>query len=124
MAEKAPQSYSDAVTRAQDMIRRGRLNDPGEHFPYKREAVAAVLEENPPAGPRGEDDDSLRASDFMTTRIADASAAYVEAQAAYLKDPGDGTLANYREAADDLVAARRAQRRKRGGGMAISGQGV
>lgn len=123
MADKQPQSYGDAVTRAQDLIRAGRLADPGEHFPYKHDTVTALLEENPPAGPSGDGDDSKRVSDFMSVRIADASAAYIDAQEVYLGDPGDATLANYQEKADDLVAARLAHRRKRGGEMAISGQG-
>ena len=124
MADKQPQSYGDAVTRAQELVRAGRLADPGEHFPYKHDAVTALLDENPPAGPGGEDDDSRRVSDFMSPRIADATQAYVQAQESYLSDPGDATLAAYQEAADDLVAARRAHRRKRGGAMSISGQGA
>jgi hypothetical protein len=124
MPEKTPGSYGEAVTRAQALVRAGRLADPGEHFPYKHDQVTALLEENPPAGPKGKDDDSLRVSDFMSVRIADATKAYVRAQEAYLRDPGDATLADYQEATDDLVAARRAHRRRRGGEMAISGQGA
>ena len=123
MAEQ-PQSYGEAVTRAQELVRAGRLADPDEHFPYKHADVTALLEENPPAGPRGADDDSLRIADFTSTRIADATDAYVQAQAAYLTDPGDATLAAYQEATDDLTAARRAHRRRRGGAMAITGQGA
>lgn len=122
MADKQPQSYGDAVTQAQDLIRAGRLADPGEHFPYKHATVTALLEENPPAGPNG--DDGKRVSDFMSTRIADASAAYIDAQETYLGDPGDATLAEYQSAAEDLVAARKTHRRKRGGEMSISGQGA
>lgn len=123
MPEKTPGSYGEAVTRAQNLIRAGRLADPGEHFPYKHDEVTALLEENPPAGPAGEGDDSLRVSDFMSQRIADATQAYVAAQQAYLENPGDVTLADYQEKTDDLTAARRAHRRKRGGEMSISGTG-
>lgn len=123
MADSKPKSFGEAVTRAQELVRAGRLADPGEHFPYKHDEVVQLLDENPAAGPDGEDDDSRRVSDFMSTRIADASQAYVQAQESYLGDPGDATLATYQEAADDLVAARRAHRRKRGGEMSISGQG-
>jgi hypothetical protein len=119
-----PQSYQEAVGQAQALVRAGRLADPGEHFPYKRAEVAALLEDNPPAGPAGEGDDSLRVSDFTSERIIAASDAYVAAQEVYLGDPGDATLAEYQEKADDLTAARRAHRRRRGGEMAISGQGA
>ncbi len=119
-----PKSFGEAVTRAQDLIRAGRLADPGEHFPYKREDVAALLAENPPAGPAGKGDDSKRVSDYTSKRIIAATGAYIAAQEAYLQDPGDVTLADYQEKADDLVAARRAHRRRRGGEMAISGQGA
>lgn len=124
MADRSPRSYGDAVTRAQDLVRAGRLADPGEHFPYRHDAVTALLAENPPAGPKGEGDDSKRVSDFMSTRIADATQAYVAAQQAYLENPGDATLAEYQEKTDDLTAARRAHRRKRGGEMSISGTGA
>jgi hypothetical protein len=124
MADKQPQTFADGVARAQDLIRQGRLNDPGEHFPYKHDTVVALLEENPPAGPNGADDDSRRVADFMSPRIADASRDYIAAQEAYLRDPGDATLAAYQEATDDLVAARRSHRRRRGGAMSVSGQGA
>jgi hypothetical protein len=115
-------SYAQAVDQARQAVARARLADPDEHYPYKADAVAQLLEENPAAGPAGPDDDSKRATDFMSTRVADASAAYIEAQAAYLRDPGDATLADYQEATDDLVAARRVHRRRRGGAMFVSGQ--
>ncbi len=123
MADSSPRSYGDAVVRAQELVRAGRLADPGEHFPYKHTKVVQLLEKNPPAGPAGKDDDSLRVTDFMSVRIADATKAYVEAQKEYLRDPGDATLAEYQEKTDDLTAARLAHRRKRGGQMSISGQG-
>lgn len=124
MAGKDTPSYADAWDEARGLLGRARLADPGEHFPYKHDEVLALLQENPPAGPGGENDDSRRVSDFMSTRIADATKAYVEAQAAYLKNAGDATLADYQEAADDLSAARRAHRRKRAGAMIVSGTGA
>ncbi|BAL87305.1 hypothetical protein AMIS_20850 [Actinoplanes missouriensis 431] len=110
------------MVQAQALIRAGRLADPDEHFPYKHEAVTALVAENPPAGPNG--DDSKRVSDYMSQRIADASEQYIAAQAAYLGDPGDGTLAAYQAATDALISARKAHRRQRGGAMFIAGQGA
>lgn len=90
-----------------------RLNDPGEHFPYKHETVTALVAENPPMGPDGPDDDRLRAEDYISPAIADATKAYIDAQAAYLSDPGDGTRAAYHGARDQLQAARAAHRKHR-----------
>ncbi len=115
------ESYGAAVAGAQQAIRQAALNDPNSHFPYKHDAVIALLEENPPAG-KDANDDSKRVSDYMTVRIADASKAYVEAQAAHLENPGDATKAAYEQAAEDLVWARQIQRRGRGGEMAVAGQ--
>ena len=89
MSSKAPQSYADAVTAAQDLVRKGRLNDPGEHFPYKH-------------------DDAVEAG--LPADIADASQRYIAAQQAYLESPGDGTRADYEAAKTELVAARQAHR--------------
>jgi hypothetical protein len=90
-----------------------RLNDPGEHYPYKHEQVTALLADNPPMGPDGPDDDRLRAEDYTSPDIADATKAYIEAQAAYLADPGDGTRAAYDGARDRLQAARAEHRKYR-----------
>lgn len=115
MATKAqPGSYAEALALAQDLLRRGRLNDPDEHFPYKHEDVSAVVAANPPMGP-GEDDDSFLAEDYMTQDIADASAAYVATQAAYLAEPGDATKADYERRTAELVEARRRHRVNRVG---------
>lgn len=98
-----------------------RLNDPGEHYPYKHDTVLALLEEDPPYGPDGPDDDRLRVSDFTSRDIADATKVYIDAQAAYLADPGDGTLSAYRAAKDALAAARRAHRVNRPAGPVVIG---
>lgn len=98
-----------------------RLTDPADHFPYKLDEVKALLAANPPLGPDGPDDDRARAEDFISAEIADASAAYVAAQAAFLSDPGDGTKAAYQGARDKLQAARAAHRVNRPAGPVIVG---
>jgi hypothetical protein len=98
-----------------------RLTDPDDHFPYKLDEVKALLEANPPLGPDGPDDDRVRAEDYLSADIADASAAYVEAQAAFLTDPGDGTKAAYQGARDKLQAARAAHRANRPAGPVVIG---
>ena len=98
-----------------------RLNDPDEHFPYKHAHVLALVDENPPMGPEGPDDDRVRAEDYLTRAIADATNAYIEAQAAYLRDPGDATRADYRDAAAKLQAARAEHRKNRTAGPTVVG---
>jgi hypothetical protein len=115
MAKAAPQSYGEAWESAQALIRAGRLNDPDEHYPYKYEHVTAVIDLNPPMGPDGPDDDRVRAEDFISQQIADATKDYIDAQAAYLDDPGDATREAYKTATDTLVTARQAHRVNRGG---------
>lgn len=110
MPDETPDSYATAIVQAQQLVRTGRLADPDEHFPYKHAAVTGLVEENPPAGPNGPDDDTVRVEDFMSQEIADATRDYVEAQEAFLRDPGDGTRAAYDATRDALVAARRAHR--------------
>ncbi len=114
-------SYAAAHAESQRLLRAGRLADEGEHFPYKHDDVTALVEENPPMGPDGPDDDRLRAEDFMSQDIADASAAYIEAQRVYLEDPGDGTKAAYDAAKRVLADARAAHRVNRGDQMNIVG---
>lgn len=104
MAE--PGSYAEALVEAQRLLRTGRMADPGEHFPYRHDAVSAVVAGNPPMGPDGPDDDRVRAEDYMSQDIADASAAYIAAQQAYLADPGDSTRAEYVEMRRVLQEAR------------------
>jgi len=109
------ESYGEAWEEAQALLRAARLTDPGEHFPYKYEVASALIAENPPMGPNGPDDDAVRAEDFMSQPIADATDDYIGAQAAYLADPGDGTAAAYETAKQTLQAARAAHRVNRGG---------
>ena len=113
--------YAAAHAESQRILREGRLADDGEHFPYRHDAVTALVAENPPAGPDGPDDDRVRLEDFMSQEIADASQRYIEAQQAYLADPGDGTRAGYESAKSALAAARQAHRVNRGDQMNIVG---
>lgn len=113
MASIKPRNYAEAWERAQELLRQGRLNDPGEHFPYKHAEVSALIAENPAYGPEGPDDDRVRVEDFITQDIADATQLYIDAQADYLEHPGDGTKAEYVSAKDRLVAARQAHRSNR-----------
>lgn len=98
-----------------------RLHDPGEHYPYKHDHVSALIAENPPAGPDGPDDDRVRVEDYISQPIADATRDYIDAQAAYLTDPGDATRAAYEQAKADLQAARAAHRENRPAGPVVVG---
>ena len=80
-----PKSYADAAEQAGTLLRQGRLADPGEHFPYKR-------------------DDAVDAG--LPAKLADATAAYVDAQQAYLEDPSEDNRDAYHAARDELVASR------------------
>jgi hypothetical protein len=91
------------------------VTDPAGHFPYKADAAHALVDENPPMGPDGDDDDRVRAEDFLTAELVDATDAYVQAQADYYRDPGEGTLDLMNQAANDLVAARQTHRANRAG---------
>jgi hypothetical protein len=75
--------------------------------------VHAAIDANHPAGPDGPGDGRARVEDFISRDIADRTADYIDAQAAYLTDPGDATRAMYRDAADRLEDARAAHRRNR-----------
>ena len=108
-----PKSFGEAHAEARAMLAQARLADPGEHYPYKASDVAALLKSNPPMGPDGAKDGAARAEDFMSQRIAEASAAYIEAQAAVVANPTPATRSAYEAAKDDLVAARRTHRRAR-----------
>lgn len=114
-------SYAAAHAESQRILREGRLADDGEHFPYKHDDVTALVAENSPMGPEGPDDDRLRAEDYMSQEIADASAAYVQAQRVYLENPGDGTKAEYEAAKLSLADARKAHRANRGNQLNVVG---
>ena len=115
MAEKAAQTYADAMARSRALLAGARLADVGEHFPYKHAEVTALIEENPPAGPMGPDDARVRVRDFTSQQIADATRDYVDAQAAYLAGPAEDTKAAYEVARDILTEARRRHRKGRDG---------
>src|SRR4051812_19141493 len=124
MAAK-PKSYGDAMVQARQVLAQSRLNDPGEHFPYKHAEVTRLIDENPPMGPgvpggiEGVDDRSREVADYMSAGIADATRDYVEAQAAYLEDPSQTNLDLYAAARDRLQAARLDHRRNRGQGFTV-----
>lgn len=124
MAAK-PKTYGEAHAAGVKLLSEARLNDPGEHFPYKHDVVIALLEDNPPMGPGvpdgvdGTDDRSREAADYMSRDIADASADYIDAQAAYLADPSASNKAAYEAARDQLQAARLDHRQGRGAGFTV-----
>lgn len=98
-----------------------RLSDPDDHFPYKHDEALALLAENPAMGPDGLDDDRVRAEDFLSPQIVAKTAAYVAAQADYLRDPGDATLEMQNQAATELTSARQAHRANRPDGPVVIG---
>lgn len=108
-----PRSMGDAVAKARADIAAARLADSDEHFPYKLDAVRELVQKDAPLGPAGPKDSSVAVQDVMSARIAEASAAYVEAQARHLENPTPATKNAYEAAKDDLVAARRSHRRSR-----------
>jgi hypothetical protein len=116
----AEQTYGELAAERVAALGRARLADPGEHFPYKREAARAAIEDDTaPAkvwvwDPRnGLVPRDRPTADFLPEAVADATEAYVTAQAAYLADPGAGTKTGYEAARDALVAARQVHRRGR-----------
>lgn len=120
-----PKTYRDAVEQANALVAEARLADPEEHFPYKLDEATAWLEAGAPAGPGapgqldGTDDTSRTPADYTSQQIIDASADYVEAQAAYLTHPNDDTRGDYESARDRLQAARLDHRQHRTGGFVI-----
>lgn len=104
---------------------RARTNDPDDHFPYKLDTVLAAVEENAPAGPEGGDDTRAMTRDFMSESIARCSAAYIEAQARYLKDPGNAEFKSvYQTQRDELIDARRRHRANRSGATVVAVRGA
>ena len=112
MSRRTP-TYEEAVAQARASIGAARLADPGEHYPYKIGTVERLLASNQAMGPGGTNDNSVQAEDVMTQRIAAASKAYIDAQAAFLTTANPATHEAYEAAKDDLVAARKAHRRSR-----------
>lgn len=121
MAKESPPGYGSAWETAQSLLRKGRLADPNEHFPYKHANVIALVEENGPVGPAGPDDDQVLVEDHMSREIADATKRYIDAQSAYLTDPGDGTRADYDASKDALQKARAQHRANRPAGPVVTG---
>jgi hypothetical protein len=120
-----PQTYGEAHEKAVRLMSQARLADPNEHFPYKIDEVLDLIDTDPPMGPgipgqvNGADDTSRTVADYMTPGIAQASAEYVDAQAAYLESPSDTTRQAYDAARDRLVAARLDHRSNRDAGFTI-----
>ena len=86
------------------------LDDPDGHFPYKADAARSALAAEPDP-----DTNNHPESWYTSEGIISASERYVQAQAEYLTNPGDGTRALMDRAAQDLIAARRDHRSTRQG---------
>ena len=111
MATKKQPTTGEALAAGRQAVAAARVNDPGEHYPYKASVVADLLDTNPAMDPG--DGSDVTAVDFMSQRIAQASEAYIAAQEQWLLDPTPANNSRYEAAKDDLVAARRNHRRNR-----------
>ena len=113
-------TYSEVQADAHRAVAEARLASPDDHFPYKAAEVRALIDEDPPMGPGvpgqldGTEDRSFEVADYITPGIAEASEAYIDAQAAYLADPSTDNRQAYDAAADRLQAARMDHRQNRG----------
>lgn len=96
------------------------VDDDAGHFPYKHDAALDVVRDDAPAGPDGPDDDRVRGGDFLSEDIVNATADYVEAQAAYYTSGDAESLSAMQEAALRLVEARIAHREGRPEGLAVT----
>lgn len=105
------ETYGDAQASARQALASARLADPDEHFPYKTADAKAALKRR--MAPDASTKDDVTGADYTSTRIIEASEAYVTAQEAYLSDPSRANRSAYEAARDDLVAARRTHRRSR-----------
>jgi hypothetical protein len=118
-------SYAQVVNQSRQAIASARLNDPNEHFPYKRQDVDDLLNRVTPMGPgspngdTGEADTSRTIVDYISADIANATGQYIDAQAAYLEDPSEDTKDEYDAARDRLQAARLDHRASRGDGFTV-----
>ncbi len=114
-----PDTYAEVVEQNRQALAQATLADPNSHFPYKHDTVIALLDEGVPMGPgmpgghTGDNDDSRTIDDYMTRGVADASAAYVAAQAAHLEQGTPESLDAYNAARDELLAARLDHRQNR-----------
>lgn len=95
------------------------LDDPDGHFPYKADAAREALATDPDP-----DTNNHPESWYISEGIIAATERYVQAQADYLTDPGDGTRALMDTAARQLIEARRAHRADRSGFGVQSGHPV
>ncbi len=116
-----PKTYAQAVTQSRQALAQARLADPSEHFPYKYDVVCELLTDpqtpmgsGVPDGADGTDDRSRTIGDYMSQGIADATRDYVDAQAAFLAEPGESNRAAYEATRDRLIAARLDHRANRG----------
>lgn len=120
-----PKTYGEASEQAAALLARARLADDNDHFPYKIDEVLDLIDTDPPMGPGipgqvdGADDTSRTVADYITPGIAEATDAYIGAQAAYLENPSDDTRQAYDAARDRLVAARLDHRENRGEGFTV-----
>jgi hypothetical protein len=115
MTPTKPKTYGDAVAKARDMVAAARVADPGEHFPYHRGAVEALLDANEPMPVDDAGDDDRTVHDYTSQAIVEASERTVDAQEAYLTDATETNRTAYYDAQDALVAARREHRAHRTG---------
>lgn len=100
MAGSDQGGYADAVDRFRRDAGAARLADPGEHFPYKRDAAIDALDHP------GEDLRELARRDAREGRVGEVGERLVAAEAAHRADPDDADLeAAYEKARDELVAA-------------------
>lgn len=119
-------TYEQAMQQAHALLAAARLADPDDHFPYRYREVVALLGDPQPMGPGipdrldGSQDVSRTVDDYMSLDIAAASRDYIDAQAAYLENPGSvEAAADYAAARDRLVAARLDHRQNRGTGYTV-----
>jgi len=93
---------SNDLTKAKAAAARARLDDPEEHFPYRRDDALAALREGPEPGTNNHPQHW-----YTSEQIIEATAAYVAAQQAHLEDiTDDAKREAYRNAASDLDIAR------------------
>lgn len=97
-----------------------RLTDPLSHFPYKLDEAHAGAARTVRRQVNALELHDSRVEESITATLleyaaaeVDATAAYVAAQEAYLRDPSDETRRAEREAANALTAERRSRREAR-----------
>lgn len=92
-----------------------RLSDPLSHFPYKHDEASegAAREEMRRGLEAGHTDEAIEDSVNLAQAEIDATAAYVEAQETYFRDPTPENRQAEREAAAELQEARRKRREAR-----------